>query len=99
MPKLSFSKPRPLPFTLKAKVEAELLRLVDANALCPFKSSNYATPIVAVLKMRGSIRVCGDYRSQNKNLELERYPLPKIEELFTELQKGERFSKIDLSRA
>lgn len=35
----------------------------------------------------------------NKDLANERYPLPRIEELFTELQKDERFSKIDLSNA
>lgn len=94
-----YCKPRPLPFTLKAKVETELQRLVDADVLCPITSSEYATPIVAVLKKCGSIRICGDYRGLNKNLEIERYPLPRIEELFTELQKGNRFSKIDLSQA
>ena len=94
-----YCKPRPLPFTLKAKVEAELQRLVDSDVLCPVATTEYATPIVAVLKKCGAVRICGDYRALNKDLEIERYPLPRIEELFTELQKGERFSKIDLSQA
>lgn len=52
-----------------------------------------------MLKKCGSVRICGDYRSLNKDIEIERYPLPRIEELFTGLQKGERFSKIDHSQA
>lgn len=32
----------------------------------------------------------------NKDLEIECYPLPRIDDFFTVLQKGERFSKIDL---
>lgn len=94
-----YCKPRPLPFTLKSKVEAELQRLVDADVLCPVSSSEYATPIVAVLKKCGSIRICGDYRALNKDLEIDRYPLPRVDEIFAELQRGDRFSKIDLSNA
>lgn len=34
-----YCKPRPLPFTLKAKVESELQHLVEADVLCPVTSS------------------------------------------------------------
>lgn len=87
---------RPSHFTLKAEVELELERLVDSDVLCPINSSEYATPIVAACKHFGSVRICGDYRGWNKDLEVELYPLPGIDYLFTELKRGARFSKIDL---
>lgn len=58
--------PRHSPFTLKAEVETELQRLVDSDVLCPINSSEYATPIVAVYKNFGSVRIFGDYRGYNK---------------------------------
>jgi hypothetical protein len=54
---------------------------------------------VPVPKKDGTIRLCGDFRDVNSQLEFDRYPIPRVEDLFTELQKGEFFSKIDLSQA
>ena len=47
-----------------------------------------------------TIRVCGDYKvTVNSVLEVDQHPLPNPEELFVELSGGEKFSKLDLSRA
>ncbi|XP_054259311.1 uncharacterized protein K02A2.6-like [Macrosteles quadrilineatus] len=94
-----YHRPRSLPYTLKAKVEKELERLVESDILVPVCSSEYGSPIVPVPKKDGSIRICGDFRHVNAQLEIDRYPIPRVEDLFTELQKGEFFSKIDLSQA
>ncbi|GBP10039.1 Uncharacterized protein K02A2.6 [Eumeta japonica] len=62
--------------------------------------SDYATPITPVLKSDGTVRVCGDYSvTLNKVLHIDRYPLPRIEELFARLHEGKEFSKLDLSMA
>lgn len=50
--------PRPSHFTLKAEVEPELQRLVDFDVLFLINSSEYATPIIAVCKHFGSVRIC-----------------------------------------
>lgn len=98
--KPKFFKPRPVPFALKDKVEAELERLVQLGILRPVSYSKYGTPIVPVLKANGSIRICGDYAlTINKDLEVDKYPLPRIEEVFAKLQGGEKYSKIDLKMA
>lgn len=95
-----FFKARTVPFSLKNKIEAEIDRLVKDGVLKPVQYSKYASPIVPVLKANGDVRICGDFSvSINKQLETERYPLPKVEELFSNLHGGEEFSKLDLSSA
>lgn len=96
-----FFKPRPLPIALKEKVETEIDRLVNQGVLVPVEFSEWGTPIVPVLKSDGSVRICGDYKATvNPNLApIHIYPLHRIEYLFSQLQGGQYFSKIDLSQA
>ena len=62
--------------------------------------SDWAAPIVAVPKKDGRFRICGDYKvTVNPVLEVNQYPLPKLDDLFATLSKGVVFSKLDLSQA
>lgn len=95
-----FFKPRTVPFALKAKVEAELDRLVRLGILVPINHSKYATPIVPILKNNGTVKIAGDYSiTLNKDLLIDKYPLPRIEEVFAKLGGGVQYSKIDLKNA
>ncbi|UYV76561.1 K02A2.6-like, partial [Cordylochernes scorpioides] len=48
----------------------------------------------------GSLRICGDFRcTANKAIELDKYPLPSIDEIFSKLSGNTIFSSLDLSRA
>ena len=47
-------------------------------------------------KKDGTMRMCIDYRQLNKVTIKNRYPLPRIDDLFDQLQGGSHFSKIDL---
>ena len=47
-------------------------------------------------KKDGSTRLCIDYRELNKNTIRNKYPLPRIDDLFDQLQGAQVFSKIDL---
>eukprot|EP00731_Ephydatia_muelleri_P014893 Em0008g613a len=95
-----FCRARSVPFALRPAVEAELDRLEKLGILEKVSYSNWATPIVPVVKGDGSVRICGDYKvTLNPCLEVDQYPLPKPEELFATLAGGEQFTKMDLSQA
>ena len=48
------------------------------------------------IKKDESLRMCIDYRQLNKAMVKNKYPLPRIDELFDQLQEVKVFSKIDL---
>ncbi|GFX29951.1 transposon Tf2-9 polyprotein [Trichonephila clavipes] len=77
-----FFKPRTVSFALKERIESELNRLV-AEDIEPVTYSDWATPIVPVIKQNGNLRICGDYKvTINPRLKIEQYPLPRIEDIF-----------------
>ena len=86
---------------MRELVEKELQRLKTLGIIKPVKSSNWAAPIVPVLKPdRKSIRICGEYKlTTNKVSRLEEYPLPKVEDLFSTIAGGITFTKLDMSQA
>ncbi|XP_046964488.1 uncharacterized protein K02A2.6-like [Vanessa cardui] len=95
-----FMKARPVPFALRDKIDKEISRLLQIKVIEPVEFSEYASPIVPVLKHNGTVRLCADYsQTLNKQLLVEKYPLPTIQELFTRLHGGEQFSKLDMSSA
>ncbi|XP_043224264.1 uncharacterized protein K02A2.6-like [Amphibalanus amphitrite] len=94
-----FFKPRSVPYALRTKVTEELDRLVNEGILVPVTSSEWASPIVTVMKQDGTVRLCGDYKvTVNRWAEVGTYPLPTVQDLFAKI-KGKVFSKLDLSQA
>ncbi|GKA73067.1 putative reverse transcriptase domain-containing protein [Tanacetum coccineum] len=59
-------------------------------------SSPWGAPVLFVKKKDGSFRMCIDYRELNKLTVKNRYPLPRIDDLFDQLQGSRVYSKIDL---
>ena len=95
-----FVKARTVPFAMKPLIEKELDSLVEKGVLTPVTHSEWATPIVAVPKANGGIRICGDFKvTLNPLIEVDQYPLPKIEDIFADIGGGQKFSKIDLKDA
>lgn len=95
-----FFKARPVPFALKEKIDKEIDRLLKSNVIESVNQSEYASPIVPVLKNDGAVRLCADYsQTLNKQLHIDKYPLPTVNELFTKLHGGVQFTKLDMSSA
>ena len=95
-----FHKARTFPVALRQKVEEELDCLERTKIIELVRHSQWAAPVVSVIKSDGSIQLCGDYRTTvNQAAKLHPYPLLKIEDLFASLAGGRVFSKLDLSHA
>ena len=62
-------------------------------------NSPYGHPVLFIKKHTGGLRMCVDYRSLNKNTVKNRYPLPRIDDMFDQLQGAKVFSSIDLQSA
>ena len=76
---------------LKVQME-ELL----SNGFVKTSTSPWGAPVLFVKKKDGSLRLCIDYRQLNKVTIRNQYPLPRIDDLFDQLQGAKVFSKIDL---
>ena len=59
-------------------------------------TSPWGAPVLFVKKKDGSLRLCIDYRQLNKVTIRNQYPLPRIDDLFDQLQGAKVFLKIDL---
>ncbi|GJX53321.1 putative reverse transcriptase domain-containing protein [Tanacetum coccineum] len=76
----------------------QLKELSDKGFIRP-SSSPWGAPVLFVKKKDGSFRMCIDYRELNKLTVKNRYPLPRIDDLFDQLQGSSIYSKIDLSQS
>ncbi|KAJ9556097.1 hypothetical protein OSB04_010711 [Centaurea solstitialis] len=75
---------------------SEQLQELSGKEFIRPSSSPWGAPILFVKKKDGSHRMCIDYRGFNKVTIKNRYPLPRIDDLFDQLQGASWFSKIDL---
>ncbi|GJV37013.1 hypothetical protein Tco_1409490 [Tanacetum coccineum] len=79
------------------ELSEQLKELSDKGFIRP-SSSPWGAPVLFVKKKDGSFRMCIDYRELNKLTVKNRYPLPRINDLFDQLQGSSVYSKIDLSK-
>jgi hypothetical protein len=77
------------------ELKVQLEELFAKGYIKPSKSP-YGAPDLFVRKKDGTLRMCVDYRSLNKAMVKNRYPLPRIDDLFDCLSGAKVFSRIDL---
>ncbi|GJW64071.1 putative reverse transcriptase domain-containing protein [Tanacetum coccineum] len=77
------------------ELSEQLQELSDKGFIRP-SSSPWGALVLFVKKKDGSFRMCIDYRELNKLTVKNRYPLPRIDDLFDQLQGSSVYSKIDL---
>ena len=90
------SKPpyRMAPAELK-ELKEQLEDLIKKSFIRP-SISPWGAPVLFVKKKDGTMRLCIDYRELNKITIKNKYPLPRIDDLFDQLNGATVFSKIDL---
>jgi len=81
-------------------VEMELNRLINLGVIKKIDNSDWGTPLVPVFKFNGKIHLCADYKvTLNKYVEDVQYPFLRIKKLYTALEGGQHFSKLDFVNA
>ncbi|XP_048493229.1 uncharacterized protein LOC125493759 [Beta vulgaris subsp. vulgaris] len=77
------------------ELKTQLDELLEKGYIRP-SSSPWGAPVLFVKKKYGTLRLCIDYRALNNMTIKNKYPLPRIDDLFDQLKGAEVFSKIDL---
>ncbi|KAL4032901.1 hypothetical protein IC575_005984 [Cucumis melo] len=77
------------------ELKVQLQELLDKGFIRP-SVSPWGAPVLFVKKKDGSMRLCIDYRELNKVTVKNKYPMPRIDDLFDQLQEAKVFSKFDL---
>nr|GEZ49409.1 hypothetical protein [Tanacetum cinerariifolium] len=77
------------------ELSEQLKELFEKYFIRP-SSSPWGASVLFVKKKDGSFRMCIDYRELNKLTIKNKYPLPRIDDLFDQLQGSGVYSKIDL---
>jgi hypothetical protein len=78
-----------------AELKLQIVELQQKGSIRPI-SSPWGAPLLFVTKKDGSMRICIDYQSLNEVTIKNKYPLPRIDDHFDQLQGAKYFSKIDL---
>ena len=93
------TSPRRLPYALRKELEEEMANLLATGCIEP-STSPYASALVLVRKKGGGLRVCVDYRRVNKDTVMDKYPIPRIDELIDMVgrNKPKIFTSLDLMR-
>ena len=77
------------------ELKLQLQELLEKGFIRP-SVSPWGAPVLFVKKKDGTLRLCIDYRQLNKLTVKNKYPLPRIDDLFDQLKGVSIFSKIDL---
>ena len=84
-----------MPSSELVELKKQLDEMLQKGYIRP-SSSPWGAPAIFVGKKDGSLRMCVDYRALNDVTIKNKYPLPRIDDLFDQLSGAQVFSKIDL---
>jgi hypothetical protein len=84
-----------MPVNELVELKKQIAELQSKGFIRP-SSSPWGAPVLFVEKKDGTQRMCVDYQSLNEVTIKNKYPLPRIEDLFNQMKGASVFSKIDL---
>ena len=93
---------RRIPFHIRADIQRSLEELEQQDIIEPVPENQptpWVSPIVAVPKKDGGVRICVDMRLANEAFKRVRHPIPTVDDVSIELNGAQYFSKLDLSQA
>lgn len=90
-----FFKPRPVPFAIHEAVGTQFNKLEENGVVEKVTHNSWAAPVEVVCQKDRHYQLCGDYKvTINKALDVNQYPLHKLEDIFfTTLAGDQKFSK------
>jgi hypothetical protein len=88
-------RPYRMPVNELVELKKQIAKLQAKGFIRP-SSSSWGAPVLFVEKKDGTQRMCVDYRLLNEVTIKNKYPLPRIEDLFDQMKGASMFSKIDL---
>ena len=91
---ISMTPHRMAPIELQ-ELRVQLKELLDKGFIKP-STSPWGAPVLFAKKKDKTLRLCIDYRQLNRVTIKNRYPLPRIDDLFEQLRGTQVYSKIDL---
>ena len=91
---ISMTPHRMTPIELQ-ELRVQLQELLDKGFIRP-STSSWGAPVLFAKKKDKTLRLCIDYRQLNRVTIKNRYPLPRIDDLFDQLRGARVYSKIDL---
>jgi transposase InsO family protein len=95
-----FCKAAQVPYAVKDELGKEIDRQIEIGVLEKVDFAEWASRVVIVRKEDQSVRMCGDFKTTiNPVIDIDQYPLPTPEDLFTKLSGGVKFTTLDLSHA
>jgi hypothetical protein len=77
------------------ELKKQIKELLEKGFIRP-SSSPWGAPVIFVEKKDGTQRMCVDYQLLNEVTIKNKYPFPRIEDLFDQMRGAKVFSKIDL---
>ncbi len=90
---------RQVPFAYREALEAEIEQLLRDDVIEKIDASEWVSPVVIVGKPNGRIRLCVDLVKANKAVVPDRFPLPNIEDLLTQMRGAAVISLLDMPKA
>ena len=93
---------RRIPFHIRADIQRALEELEPQDIIERVSENQptpWVSPIVAVPKKDGGVRICVDMRLANEAIKRVRHPIPTVDDVSFELNGAQYFSKLDLSQA
>ena len=93
---------RRIPYHIREKVKTALHELKEQDIIERVpdnEATPWVSPIVAVPKKDGQVRICVDMRLPNEAIRRVRHPIPTVNDISLALNGAQYFSKLDLSQA